>query len=416
MYHFTTAEINVSVPRVRGVQPFGAGETVVPSGKAINIGLVFLHTLAYYRRALRGVWRYAESRPNWQLTPIPPQRGVRNLHERFQPNGLIVTANTRHLDRELQSWQRPAVNVSAVISSQRFARVGVDNELVGQMAAGHFLERGLRHFAFVGPAKQQFSMQRRASFCRALGESGAEAHCYISRSRREFDPLGMRWDLESDVQRWLRQLPKPVGIFAPNDVWGVQVVLASRRAELRVPEQVAVLGVDDDDLFCELTRPGLSSVIVPSEQIGYEAMALLERLIGGEKPPSEPLLLPPVGVHMRRSSEVLAIEDQLVAQAVQFIQENTSRPLRVEEVITHLCVGRRTLERRFRDLLGTGIAEQVRMAHLQRARRLLAQTDLSVHVVAMRAGFEDYRQMVRLFRHTLDTTPTGYRDQVSGSR
>jgi len=388
----------------------------VLSDEKINVGLMFQHTLAYYRRALRGVWRYASSRPGWQLTPISPQRGVRDLDDRLRPDGLIVTLNTRYLDRELRSWSRPAVNVSAVISDQRFPRVGADNELIGRLAATHFLERGLRHFAFVGPMKQQFSVQRRQAFCKALTEAGFVTRCYTSGSQREFDPLGMHWDLEDDVQHWLRQLPKPVGIFAPNDIWGVQVLLALHRAELRVPEEVAVLGVDNDDLYCEIARPGLSSVILPAEQIGYEAMALLERLVHGEPPPCEPLLLPPVGVSVRRSSEVFAIEDEMVSQAIDFIQQNLEQPLRVDEVARQLGVGRRTLERRFRTWLGTGIAEHIRNAQLQQARRLLAETDLPLHSVAIRAGFEDHRQLTRAFSRAFNITPTAYREQMCGSR
>ena len=396
--------------------------------KANHVGLVFQHTLAYYRRALRGVWRFAESRPTWQLTPIPPSQGVRHLSGRFRPDGLIVTANTRALDRELKTWDRPAVNVSAVITGQRFARVGVDNALVGRMAASHFLDRGLQRFAFVGPARQQFSVLRRAAFCDAVAESGEEVSCFVSGSRREFDPMGMRWDLESEVDRWLRKLPKPVGVFAPNDVWGVQVVLACRRANLRVPEDVAVLGVDDDDLFCELTRPGLSSIIVPAERIGFEAMGLLERLIEGhawvddeglhdrEQPARDAFLLPPIGVHVRRSTEVLAIEDEIVSESMRYIRDHADQPLAVDDVTRHVCVGRRTVERRFREKVGTGIAAQIRRAHLELARRLLAQTDLPVQSVALRAGFDDYRQMARVFRQSLATTPTEYRNDVSGSR
>jgi LacI family transcriptional regulator len=264
-----------------------------------NIGLAFVHSMAYYRRALRGVWRYVESRPSWEVTSLAPGSLSTRLPRRYYPDGLIVTANTQAMEDALRFWRRPAVNVSAVISQQRFCRVGVDNDQVAEMAAAHFLELGLRSFAFVGPPNQLFSVERQRAFCRAMEAAGHMVDCYLSRSPQEFDPHGLHWDLEPEVQRWLRKLPSPIGIFTPNDLWGVQVIIAARRAELRVPEDVAVLGVDDDDLYCEMTRPRLSSVIVPAEQIGYEAASLLDRLLQGEKPPAQPLLLPPVGIESR---------------------------------------------------------------------------------------------------------------------
>ena len=377
-----------------------------------NIGLVFLHTLAYYRRALRGVWRYAIARPQWELTPIIPDASALQASSRFRPDGLIVTANTPQIIDALSGWRRPAVNVSAVIPGQRFPCVGVNNIEVGRMAAAHFLESGLQHFAFVGPPNQIFSSERQVAFCDAVAAAGSTAACYVSRVPQQFDPLGLHWDLEVDVQRWLRRLPKPVGVFTPNDLWGVQVLMACRRAGLRVSEEVSVLGVDNDSLYCEMTRPALSSVIIPAEQIGFEAVALLERLLDGERPPSDPLLLPPIGVHRRRSTEILAIEDEQVAAAVRFIRLHAGRAIQVEDVLRQVPIGRRTLERRFRTLLGRGLASEIEQTHLALARRLLAETDLSMQAVATESGFQDYRHMARVFRRQLDTTATGYRDQV----
>lgn len=384
--------------------------------KSTHIGLAFIHTLSYYRQALHGIWRYAEARPHWELTPVIPGDRALNVKSKHCPDGLIVTANTRAFEESLKNWRRPAVNVSAVIEGLRFPRVGVDNAKVGQMAAAHFLERGLEHTGFVGPPNQLFSNHRQIAFCEAVENAGATVDCFISRVKQEFDPLGLHWDLEASVDGWLKKLPKPVGIFAPNDLWGIQVIRACRRAELRVPEDVAVLGVDNDGLYCEMTRPQLSSVIIPAEQIGYEAVAMLERLLGGELPPTEPLLLPPVGIKSRRSTEVLAIEDEQVVAAVRFIREWGHLPLHVEDILRQLPVGRRTLERRFRQFLGWGIAEEIQRTHLSLAQRLLAATDLSMQAVAIQSGFLDYRHMARVFRRYLDITPTAYRERMNWRR
>lgn len=384
-----------------------------PITKPTNIGLVFLHTLAYYRRALRGVWRYAVTRPQWELTPIIPKAQSLKMPSRFRPDGLIVTANTHAFEMALRAWNRPAVNVSAVIPGQRFPRVGVDNAQVGQLAANHFLQCGLQNFAFVGPPNQLFASERQAAFCDLVHETGTKAFCFISRAEQEFDPLGQHWDLEPAVQPWLRKLPKPVGVFTPSDLWGIQVLMACRRAGLRVPEDVAVLGVDNDTVYCEMTRPGLSSVILPAEQIGYEAVALLERLLGGEKPPLDPVLFSPLGIRCRRSTEVLAIDDDQVVTAVRFIREHAHQTIQVDDVLKRVPMGRRTLERRFREQFGWGVAEEIQRTHLTLARRLLVATGLSIQAVAMQSGFSDYRHMTRVFRRHLDTTPTAYREQLS---
>jgi LacI family transcriptional regulator len=384
--------------------------------KPICLGLVFRHSFAYYRGVLRGIRRYVEARPQWLLTSITPEpqalRRLLRVPGRFRPDGLIAAVNTKLLVRTLASWDRPVVNVAAVFAGLRFPRVGADHARVGQLAAAHFLERGLRHFGFVGSPDCLFSTERGAAFCQAVRAAGHPVACYEARLHLAYDPLGQQWDLDPALRRWLRALPRPVGVFVPNDHWGVQVAEACRRAELRVPEDVALLGVGDDDLHCELTRPPLSSIILPGEQIGYEAVALLERLLAGEKPPREPLLLPPIGVATRRSSEVLALGDQDVVAAVRFIREHAHLPLRVADVLEQVPVGRRTLERRCRLALGWGLGEEIRRGHLVRARRLLAETDLPMKVLAKQAGFSGCCHMAAVFRQELGLTPTAYRRQL----
>jgi LacI family transcriptional regulator len=195
-------------------------------------------------------------------------------------------------------------------------------------------------------------------------------------------------------------------------VWGLQVVEACRLAGLRVPDEVAVVGVDNDDLFCGLARPSLSSIIVPAERIGFEAAAVLERLLAGAKAPRNPRLIPPAGVVTRQSSDVLAGGDPDVTAAVRFIRDHGHRPISVEDVLRAVPVSRRSLERRFRALLGRGLGEEIRRAHLQRAKDLLAATALSVTEVAGQAGFAGVHYLSRVFRQETGLTPTAYRRQV----
>lgn len=379
-----------------------------------RIGLAVSHSYAYYRGVLRGVVRYAETRPRWLFTANAPEQHSLPMKSRNRVSGLIASIHVPELAETFSRWRRPVVNVSAVLPGLRFPRVGVDNSCVGRLAAEHFLERGLQHFAFVGPPDHMYSIERGCAYCQSLQKVGHAVSSYHMPANRLFDPYCQRWNMDRGVYRWLRGLPKPVGVFAASDDWAVQISEVCRHAGLRLPEDVALLGVDDDDLDCELTRPQLSSIMLPAEQIGFEAAALLDRLLEGKKPPAEPVLIPPTGVATRRSTEVLAIENREVIAAVRYIREFAHLPLRVTDVIRQVSVGRRTLERDFHDALGWGVGEEIRRAHLELAKRLLARTELPMKAIAREAGFSDYRHMAVVFRQEQGQTPTAYRRQVRG--
>jgi LacI family transcriptional regulator len=239
------------------------------------------------------------------------------------------------------------------------------------------------------------------------------ADCYHSRESWRHDPTGL-WTWNDALPRWLASLPRPVGVFASHDPQGVQVSEVCRLSDLRVPDDVAIVGVDDDDLLCELARPSLSSVALPSEQIGVQAAALLERLMAGKRPPRGPLQLPPCGVVVRQSSDILAIAEQDVAAAVRFIRQNGNRPIRVADVLEAVPVSRRGLERQFRTVLRRGIWEEIRRDHLERGKALLTGSELPMSEVARRAGFSDSRQLSVVFRQETGLTPTAYRRQFRG--
>lgn len=383
--------------------------------KLIRIGFAVNHSYAFYRSLLRGVAQFAETRPHWVFTSvIPEQQTLGGTRSRFRPDGLIASVHSKSMMKTLSSWRRPVVNVSNVLPSPLLPRVGVNNTCVGQLAAAHFLERGLRHFAFFGSPDSQFSTERRDAFCQALHAAGHTVACQHSPPERPYDQLDRRWDIDLSTYRWLRGLPTPIGLFVPSDNWGFQLSQACREVDLRVPEDVALLGVDDDDLNCELARPRLSSVIVPAMRIGYEAAALLDRLLDGEKSPEGPILIPPPGIATRRSTEALAIDDAEVIVAVRFIREHAHLPIDVSDVVREVALGRRTLERRCQVALGWGLAEEIRRAHRERACRLLARTDLSMQVVAQQSGYSDFRHMAVAFRRKLGLTPTAYRRQARG--
>jgi LacI family transcriptional regulator len=212
-----------------------------------------------------------------------------------------------------------------------------------------------------------------------------------------------------EVARWIHSLPKPLGLMACNDFRGIQALDACRRAGIAVPEEMAVIGVDNEELVCKLAYPPLSSVVPNARRIGYEAAALLDRLMRGEPEPTIPLAIPPLEVITRLSTDVNAIADPDVAAAMRFIREHACEGIGVDEVLAQVPVSRSVLQRRFRSLLGRSIHAVIAAVRLQRAKQLLVETDLSLAVIAKRTGFSHVEYLCAAFRQAVGLPPGAYR-------
>jgi LacI family transcriptional regulator len=377
--------------------------------KLVRIGLVFGYGLAFYREILSGIKAFAAERPHWILTPIAPD--LRSLQSPLvgQQDGFIGHIFTRSLGAALASLKRPVVNVSGVLPELPFPRVVVDHEAVGRLAAEHLLEQGLTSFGFVGYAPHEFSRGRERGFRRAVEAAGRTVAIFHDRGQRLSDPNGL-WRWNPAMLAWLKSLPLPAGVFASHDTQGVQLSEYCRQLALRVPDDVALVGADDDDLLCNLARPSLSSVALPGERIGYEAATMLEARLS-RKRRIEQRTLPPVRLVVRPSSDIQSIPDPEVAKAVRYIRDHADQPLRVRDVLRAAPASRRSLERRFRKWLSRGVSEEIRRRHLERARTLLSESDLPMSRVAELSGFTDSRQLSIVFRQATGQTPTAWRQQ-----
>lgn len=380
------------------------------TNSSVRIGLVFGYGLSYYRDIVRGVRAFAEARSHWSFTPIATEPEALGDLDPLDLDGLIAHVFTRELGEALLRLGRPVVNVSGVLPDLKIPRVMADHEQVGRLAAGHFLDRGLRHYGFFGYTDHAFSKGREAGFRREIERAGFRVSSYLSDDPLHPEPTGLwRWD--EDLQRWLVGLPRPVGVLASHDIQGVQLSEACRRAGLRVPDDVALLGVDDDDLFCEVARPSLSSVALPGERIGYEAARMLEALLSGQgrRTSSRTLLLPSPGVVTRQSSDVLSIDDEDVVAAVRLIRAHAHGPMGVADVLSAVAVSRRSLERRFRAALGRGLGEEIRRARVEKAKGLLSGTEMPIAQVATNSGFSETKHLSTVFRREAGVTPTEFR-------
>jgi LacI family transcriptional regulator len=341
-----------------------------------------------------------------QAEADPPS--ARDLR-RLSPAGAIAYVCTRPLATAVRRFRGSVVNVCGALAGLPFPAVGIDNEAVGRTAADHFLGRGFKRFAFLGHGGFAFSTRREEGFACRLWETGYSVATYHAPGGEDFRPNGRPIGPSTRLGDWLQRLPKPCALFACNDIWGGYATEVCRRVGIAIPDELAVVGVDDDDLLCELARPRLSSVRVPSERIGFEAAAMLDRLLSGRKPPRVPTLLPPTGVAVRQSSDLLAIDDAAVKVMLGRIRQAGDVPVRVDDVVRELSVCRRSAERRFRSVVGRGIAAEIRRSRVERAKELLAETGLSVADVAARTGFASPQRFAVAFRRTEHMTPTAYR-------
>jgi LacI family transcriptional regulator len=216
------------------------------------------------------------------------------------------------------------------------------------------------------------------------------------------------------MARWLHELPKPVGVLTWANRLARELIEVCRENEILVPEEVAVLGGDDDDLLCEACNPALSGIQVNSEQVGYRAAELLDRLMDGNAAPKRPILIRPLGITARRSTEVLAIEDLDLALAVRFIRDHASDPITVADVLEAVPVSRRQLERDFQRVLSRTPAAEIRRVHLERAKDLLTNTDHTIPEVAVNSGFGSPEYLAQVFRRDVGVSPLKYRTQIRG--
>jgi LacI family transcriptional regulator len=231
------------------------------------------------------------------------------------------------------------------------------------------------------------------------------------------DGANTQLSLDEQAAKWLRSLPKGTAVLATCDEWGAILVLACRLAGVAVPEDVAVIGVDDDDLVCEMCQPHMSSVRIPWQEIGRTAARMVESVLRTDKNPMKIIRLPPSGVVERRSTELLAAGHPVVVQALRYLRSQAHEPINVEDVVHQVTANRRWLERAFRTYLGRSILQEIRRAHMDRARHLLATTRLPMTAVAHSCGFGSaIARFSRTFNKDVGMTPSAYRRKFSLNR
>lgn len=302
----------------------------------------------------------------------------------------------------------PVVNVSGTMAHPRLPTVIPDDVAVGQAAARHLIDRGFKKFAFCSSSELalDFCARRHDGFRQAVEAAGGACWVHVPKAASAHDS----WEADqAELARWLSGLQKPVGILAFADSRAVSIAQACRRAGLSIPEDVALIGVDNDELHCLTCMPPLSSVNAGAAKIGFEAAALLDRLMAGHAPPREPIRIRPAGVVTRRSTDILAVDDRDVAQSLDYIRQHGHLPIGLKQLLADVPVARRSLHRKFQRVLGKSVAQVIRETHLELARAMLATTNRSTAEVAQACGFKTSRHFRICFQKAMGVTPMVFR-------
>tara|TARA_A100001391_G_scaffold98877_2_gene65601 strand:- start:571 stop:1740 length:1170 start_codon:yes stop_codon:yes gene_type:complete len=377
-----------------------------------SVALFIETSNAYARGLLDGVLAYVRSHEPWALYLPEQERGAPPPQwlAQWRGDGIIARIETDVIAKRLARLKVPVIDVSAARHSWTVPYVETNDDRIAELAVEHFLERGFTRFAYCGDPGFAWSQLRQDAFQKCVARSAGEFYLYDSISRWDRD---YSWTTEKTrLSRWISGLPQPIGIFACYDIKAQQLLQVCRDLSIAVPESIAVLGVDNDRLVCELSTPPLSSVIPNARRTGYEAAALLDRMMLGEPVPATGHFIDPLGIETRQSTDILAIDDPEVAAALRYIRENAWRGINVADVLAVVPLSRRVLESRFRKRLGRTPHEEIVRLRIDRVKQMLHDTDISLAVIAGRCGFENSEYLSVAFRREVGQTPSGYRKQL----
>jgi LacI family transcriptional regulator len=401
--------------------------------KMPHILLLIETSRAYGRECLMGIASYMRAHGNWNVLHLERglQEDIPELVKRQKFDGVIARSESEAVANSVKNLNAPTVDLRGAFPPENGVTMNTDPVACAAMAVEHFQQRGFRELAFCGYPGIDFSEDRCKAFLEICEQKGIAACEFVSdvaanpKSNQNAgtansmgstsEPPGtLRSELDGELDdaelgQWLLDLPKPIGVFACNDNRGRQVLAAVERAGLRVPDHVAVLGVDDDEVICDLANPPLSSIQPDARGLGFEGARHLAELMNGAEPPQQRILIPPVRVAVRRSTDVMAIADSDLAEAVQYIRSNACDGIGVEDILRATAYSRATLERRFRQVLGRTPREEIERVRIDRVRTLLAETSYSLEQVAHMVSYKTAAHLITAFRRNADCTPGQYR-------
>lgn len=380
-----------------------------------RVAILVETTRSYTRDMLSGVSRYLQTNGPWSTflelrafeSSLPPWL------ENWDGDGILTRTHSPGMAAAIAAVGVPTIELRSTNYNQGIPFFGMDNALIGEMVAEHFLNRGYRRFAAYTLDTESFFRERFQNFVTRVERAGAP--CAQLPAQGEASPTNWE-EHQADLIRWLSSLEKPIGIFATNDQLAVRLLDACRRAGISVPEEVAVVGCENEETLCEFASPALTSVKFDGETVGFRAAEALDRLMRGEKVSRTPVLIPPKGIEVRASSDEFVIEDPVVLRAVKLIRERAFTGISVGEICDLLGVSRSTLERRMKVSLQRGTKEEMLRVRFREVNRLLRNSDLTIETIAELAGFSHAHYLQTSYRERYAMTPGEARRQSQRAR
>lgn len=374
-----------------------------------SVALLIETSNAYARGLMDGIIAYQREHELWSIYVGEQGRGAAPPAwlKNWKGDGIIARIETDAIASIVRRTRLPMVDVSAARLIKNIPWVETDDQQIARIAAQHLVDRGFDTLAFVGEPVYNWSQWRQQEFVKFAKEANCQCHEFSCRSQGE---KSYSWTRERKrLKAWVEQLPKPIGVMACYDFAGQQLLDICRELEIAVPEQIAVIGVDNDVRLCRLCTPPLSSVIPDTNRTGYEAAKLLDKMMSGESPEETTVLFPPAGIAERQSSDVYAIDDEDIVKALRFIREHACNGITVSDLLKAVPLSRRMLEHRFQKLVRrTPHAEIIRI-RIERACRLLRETNLTLSEIAIRTGFSNPDYFSVAFKKYMNLTPRSYR-------
>ena len=378
-----------------------------------HVALLIETSRSYGRGLFRGIRRYLAEHGPWSVfMELRALDSAAPLWLRnWRGDGILTRTGTTAMADAVRRAGVPVVELRSPRLNPGAPWVGVDNRAMGKIVADHLMQRGFRHFGVCEIGTEIYFEERRVNFIETVRQAGWNCSAYHAKGQPE---KPAQWEKhQDDLAAWVKQLPKPVGVMACTDQLGFVLLDACARAGVAVPEEVAVVGVENEESLCTMAMPTLSSVKFNAERIGYEAAGLLDRLMAGKEVPLEPILVEPLGVITRGSSDVVAIDDPEIAQAMRFIRERACDGIAVTDVLREVAISRSALERRMRAALGRSPNEEITRVRIERAKELLISTDQPLTTIAGRTGFRTPQYLVQVFRRQVGLTPGVFRRERS---
>ncbi|MGZ0655258.1 XylR family transcriptional regulator [Coraliomargarita sp. W4R72] len=377
-----------------------------------RIAILVETSLASGRQILTGISHFLKERNDISVFHHSGQLGQMHPDSLvdWEGDGIIARVLDQSIADLLVNTGLPIVDVLGNVPDTGFPLVKTNNRAIGTMVAEHFIQRGFRNFGLIGLGQEHWSLEREHAFFEASREVDTSAH-YLHLKSTDSESVHISDSLAA-IRDWLPSLPKPIGILVASDQFAPLLFEAAHELKIRIPEDISIIGVDNDAPYCDLCRPALSSVDPNHEEVGYQAALLLEQLLAGETPPPQELEIRPNMIHLRRSSSSLAVDDPQLSQAMEYIRFNACKGIGIDDIARHCGLSRSVLQRRFRSKINRTVGDSILNEKLTRAKELIYTGNLSMSRVAELSGLSSQEYMSQVFRKHLHQSPKHFRSKV----